>query len=703
MGKMSKRRRSLKTKIVILMSIILLTVCTGLGLTAYRNIYSSLKGNIGEMLPKLAIEAAKVVESRILSRLNYLDDIASNELIISNVSNQSINTDVMSILNRETQRHNFRKILLSDTRGNAVYNDGKRENVSGKTFFQEALKGERYVSAPELSVENDGIEMFFSVPVKSGNNIIGVISAVVDGYELCDLIEDITVGQTGNVFIVARDGRTIAHSNKEVLINLINSVSRNVDGVSSATRKVDAEEVDAVSSATMQKSINEEAGYKNYVDIQRRMAAGETGFGEYEFQNVIMYLGFSPINLSGWSVAVQVEKAELMAGLSLLQRDTGLASLIFLIISLLVVYLFTRRITRHLEKLKYYTTLLGDYDLTFEISKKLLDQNDEIGEMSRNFKLFVDSVHAMIKKIADESKKLYTLVDTTHGNIAALTNALEEASSSVQEVSAGMEETASSTEEITATTFSIENAVESVASKAQEGAQSAADISKKAIYLKERSMELQDDADRTRLSIRKIVDEALEKARNVERIKSLSEVILQISAQTNMLALNAAIESSRAGESGKGFSVVAEEIRKLAESSKQTVKDIQDTLRAIFDAVDNLTDSSRQTLEYIETKVMDSYKGAVLVGDNYRKDAESISNWAEELNAVSQELLASVKVISEGINEIARATAAGSEGTSYITEKIIDIKERADEIKSETDDVKISVDQLHEMIQKFKV
>ncbi len=74
----------------------------------------------------------------------------------------------------------------------------------------------------------------------------------------------------------------------------------------------------------------------------------------------------------------------------------------------------------------------------------------------------------------------------------------------------------------------------------------------------------------------KELSEAIEKSKSVEKINVLSEAILKITEQTNLLALNAAIEAARAGEAGKGFSVVAEEIRKLAEESNNTANEIQE-------------------------------------------------------------------------------------------------------------------------------
>lgn len=701
---MRKRRSSLKTRIIVLMSIILVAVCSGLGLMAYHNIYNSLSGNIGEMLPKLAVEASRLIEARVSSRFDSLETLALNEKIVSLAGAQEESPEVKALLDREVKRQQCIRIAVADVHGNAVYNDGQKAVVKDTDYFQRAVKGEKFVSSPFASGDGSNIEMIFALPVKSGDNIVGVLVSVRDGYELSDLAKEISVGKTGNVFIVANDGRTIAHSNKEILSSLIKAKVGGTDAVSSATQTAGAGETDAVSSATAKSGSGKGgSGYQNYDAILGRMIKGETGFDEYEYKEVPMYLGFSPVAYSGWSVAVQVEKTELLSGLSILMRDTVLASSIFLVLGLLAAYFFGMRLTKHLEKLKYYTTLLGNFDLNFEISDELLKQNDEIGEMAYNFRLFVGSVHGMVKRIVDETRNLNALAAMSHQNIAALTSDLEDAAATVQELSAGMEETASSTEEITATSNEIENAVETVAAKAQDGALSANEISKKAVSLRESSLELQAEADRTRSTIKETVDVALEKAKEVEKIKTLSEVILQISAQTNLLALNAAIESARAGEAGKGFSIVSEEIRKLAESSKNTVKEIQGTLAVIFEAVDNLAGSSRQTLEYIETKVVDSYRESVLVGENYDQDAQSINDWAMELSATSQELLASIKTVSEGIAAIAKATGTGSEGTAHIADKVSRIKNKANEIKIETDNVKESADNLQDLVKKFKV
>ncbi|MHC6180867.1 methyl-accepting chemotaxis protein [Clostridium sp. JNZ X4-2] len=332
-----------------------------------------------------------------------------------------------------------------------------------------------------------------------------------------------------------------------------------------------------------------------------------------------------------------------------------------------------------------------------------VNAEDEFGQLSNAINSMQDSVKGIIMAITDESKNINKALAISNDDIVDLAEKLEGISAAVQQVSAGIEQTSSSTEEINSSSSEFKNAVKSMADKSQKGAESADEISKKAVALKENSVALQADANETGASIKKIMDEALEKVKKVEKIRILLESISQISSQTNLLALNAAIESARAGEAGKGFSVVAEEIGKLAENSKETVKEIQSTINTVFEAVDSLSNASERTLDYIEAKVVKSYEESVLVGENYDKDALYINNLVRNLSSTSEELFASIKVMSEGIDEISRASSDGAKGTNDIADKVLKIKDRANQIKIEMDHVNQSSKYLKELVLKFNI
>lgn len=151
-------------------------------------------------------------------------------------------------------------------------------------------------------------------------------------------------------------------------------------------------------------------------------------------------------------------------------------------------------------------------------------------------------------------------------------------------------------------------------------------------------------------------EKAIKESNAVEQINVLSDAILEISSQTNLLALNAAIEAARAGEAGRGFSVVAEQIRKLAEESNETVSKIQAVTNTVIFSVENLSSGSSEILDFIDTKVKRDYEGLVSTGEQYNEDSVSMSSLMNDFSSTAEELATSVQNTMKIINEIAGAT-----------------------------------------------
>jgi methyl-accepting chemotaxis protein len=328
---------------------------------------------------------------------------------------------------------------------------------------------------------------------------------------------------------------------------------------------------------------------------------------------------------------------------------------------------------------------------------------DEIGDIARAVDKMQSSIRTIVAGVVNESAKLDKSVEVANGLISKMNFQVEDVSATTEQLSAGMEETAASTQEMNATAMEIEKAIESIAEKAQEGAEAAAKIQERANQLKLGAVSSQKSTLEVRKNIGEKLRSAIEKSRAVEQINILSNTILQITSQTNLLALNAAIEAARAGEAGKGFSVVADEIRKLAEESKNAINEIQKVTEIVVASVANLSDSSTEVLEFIENQVINDYEKMVQTGEQYNSDAEFISDMVGDFSATSQEIAASMQNITKAINEIAMATNEGAEGTSNIAQSINKVVEETDYVLKQTAIVKECSDMLINLTGKLKI
>ncbi|PJI06772.1 MULTISPECIES: methyl-accepting chemotaxis protein [Clostridium] len=378
--------------------------------------------------------------------------------------------------------------------------------------------------------------------------------------------------------------------------------------------------------------------------------------------------------------------------------------IIFVVIFVIILcFLIMRNITRPLIFLKEHIQKISDGNFSSDIPEKWLTSTDELGDIMHAVMHMQNSIKNILKSITMETQNVNNSIIVSNDNIVELAGELEETSAAVEELSAGIEETASGAEEINAIADEIESSVKVITGKAEKGSISADEIENRAVKLKDNSKNLSIEANETSVKIKETMDAALYKIKDVEKIKVLSDAILEISNETNLLALNASIEAARAGESGKGFAVVADEIKSLAEESKRAVSDIQETVDIVFEAVSNLVNISKETLNYIETKVIASYKESVNVGESYGKDAIYVSGLVTDLSATSEELLASAKTVSESIKEISAASSDGASGINDITQKVSNIRGRADDVKAQTRNIKESMENLKGLVLKFKV
>ncbi|WP_339327186.1 methyl-accepting chemotaxis protein [Clostridium beijerinckii] len=374
-----------------------------------------------------------------------------------------------------------------------------------------------------------------------------------------------------------------------------------------------------------------------------------------------------------------------------------------LILSLLVTFIIVKEIVNSLNTAINQMKIIATGDFSVKLPQKYINRKDDFGALGKSMETMRSSIKALVEKIQAESKSLYTVVDDVNKNILGLDKDIQRISETTETLAANMEETAASSEEMAASFHEIELAVRTIAEKSQEGSDAAAQISTRAENTKEKVRQAKEKTSAIIIEAGKQLEKSLEDAQVVKQIEVLSESIMDITSQTNLLALNAAIEAARAGESGKGFSVVAEEIRKLAEQSEDTIIKIQSVTNKVTESVNNLSNSSSNLLNFVSNEVTADYEVFMDVGNKYSSDSQYIDNLMTDFSATTEELLASINDMSQVISEVARASTQGAVETSESAERAINIKNQSIEVSKLIQKSKESTMNLDKEIQKFHI
>lgn len=382
---------------------------------------------------------------------------------------------------------------------------------------------------------------------------------------------------------------------------------------------------------------------------------------------------------------------------------TGIITILGIFISIFLSVVVIRLINKTLSTAVKQINLLATGDFSVNIEESFMKPKDELGKISRSISKMQIAIREMVNGTIEESRNSVKTINNVGELINYLNLNIEEISATIEELSSGMEETAASAQEINSTSEEIEKAVGLIAEKAQEGAASSNNIFKKAEEIKMQALNSQKCTYEIRRDIDNKLRKAIDESKSIEQVNILSDAILQITSQTNLLALNAAIEAARAGEVGKGFAVVADEIRKLAEESSKTVNEIQEITKTVISSVENLSMNSEEVLEFIDNQMVETYKSMISTCEQYSKDALYYNNFSNDLSSTSEEVLDSIKNMSEAINNVTEAANEGAGGAINITERISNVSQKSNDVINRANESKEGSEKLLELVSRFKV
>lgn len=414
-----------------------------------------------------------------------------------------------------------------------------------------------------------------------------------------------------------------------------------------------------------------------------------------------------PVNLentkTNWILCSEIPNEKILESYNKIFNVILAAASISLIIVILVIGLVIRKMTKGIKYAERQMRLLASGDLTIEIDNKYLEREDEIGKMFKSVSEMQKSYKNIITEINDECNIVLSSVNVTKEKIDDLNVMISDVSATTEQLSASMEETAASTEEVNASSTNMETVIKTMEENIMTGEMAAKEIKERAINLKSDAIKSKEVSNGVALKMQDGLKTAVGKAKAVDKINELTGKILEITEETNLLALNAAIESARAGEAGRGFAVVAEEIRKLAETSKETAIEIQEINKEVVGAVDDLKETSNEVINFIGNQIIEDYDKLVDTGEQYRNDAVVFNELVNSIGEISKELISGTGNIITAINEVSQATNEGAAGTTTIAAKSNDVVYLTEGVIEQTAKTKECTDKLLEVVSIFKI
>lgn len=423
---------------------------------------------------------------------------------------------------------------------------------------------------------------------------------------------------------------------------------------------------------------------------------------EYNFRGITKYAGYyvSPKNHS--ILVVSADESEITAPTNKLIMMMMIVGIILIIGMGLLVMLLVKRIIKPIKKLETIVDKTAEFDLTHtEDTELIITRKDEIGQIGRSIQKMRANIREMIERIDNVSE----LISNNANNLKDITNRVNDNSTdnsaTTEELSAGMDETAITTDEINKNVISIEDKVKDINGLTDECLNVSEEILDKADNIKSKTIESKKYSKKLCDEVKEKTEVAMEQAKAVNKINELANAIMGITEQTSLLALNASIEAARAGDSGKGFAVVASEISNLANQSSETVKGISDIVEEVHQAVENMTNCMKQTIEFLNTNIADDYEEFTQVGVQYSQDASLFKNNINNINDSINVLSQTITNISQAISSMNTTINNSSIGIRNIAEKTSDIVNLTNQTFDSVEETVEYSNKLKEVVSKF--
>ena len=534
--------------------------------------------------------------------------LSSRQQIVKAMETQ-LNHDIVQAMKQAKQSGGFESTFFGESDGNMRDSEPATDytNFDPRTrpWYQEAMRtGGSVLTKPYLDTAFNILVVTLAEPVAGG-----VIAGDLSINNLTEEVNRMELPANGYAIMMHKDGTIIAYKDQTKTLKPISDIDNELNS--------------------------------NLSELSRKIGTLLPMYFESEDRDKLVW-GVDIPN-TDWKLVLVLDRETLEAPLSsLLLTQFGLSTLVLILSVLAISWLISvllgplSRVSQALARIAD-----GNGDLTQRIS---VDTQDEVGVLADSFNRFVGSQHQLISHIRQLANQLdqdaeRSLV-TTQSSVAELLRQQQE----VAMVATAVTEMASATNEIAAN-------AENTATAAQQSAES--------------SFQGKELVNKTRSSINSLADEVTQAteviedlSRHAQSISSILGTIQGIAEQTNLLALNAAIEAARAGEQGRGFAVVADEVRVLSRRTQDSTQEVHATI---------------ETLQRTTAKAVSLMESSQMLAGNSVEDANAAAKALEEITQA-------VHIISDMAGQIATAAEEQTQVTGEITQNTVAIKDITDEI-----------------------
>lgn len=424
---------------------------------------------------------------------------------------------------------------------------------------------------------------------------------------------------------------------------------------------------------------------------------GELNYGYY--MPVYQSAGdSSPVGM----VFVGTNRAEKDASINGIVALIAVAVVVVMVLCAVVAVFIAFSITGSLKKSIGIVQTVATGELSVEIDQKLLGRKDEIGDLSRAVGQLQEELKKIIRQIADNTDQLMDTSDNLE-NMAKETNAtMHQVEGAVNTISASSMEQAKSTMTASEYVATMGDCIERTTKEVDALNENAGTMRESGRKAAETIGQLKAINEEVEQSIETVAKQTMQTNTSAQKIREATALITDIAEETNLLSLNASIEAARAGESGRGFEVVAGQIRKLAEQSNESSHTIEEIINALLSDSDIAVGAMQRVQEIIGNQSRNMVETAQIV-DEVMKGIETSVESIEQIGQSASDLEQSRAVITRTVDElssIAQQNASGTQETCSQTETVAGTFGRIEESAT---DLKHIAERMEQAMQHFHI